>query len=61
MTTTKSAGALKVTTRTDRETVLTRVFDAPRSRVFDALTRPDLLKRRHGPRGGALYRARQAG
>jgi uncharacterized protein YndB with AHSA1/START domain len=41
----KNAGALKVTTPTDREIVLTRLFDAPRRLVFDALTTPELLKR----------------
>ncbi|HEV8381473.1 MAG TPA: SRPBCC family protein [Gemmatimonadales bacterium] len=38
-------GDLKVTTPTDRELVMTRVFDAPRGMVFDALTKPDLVKR----------------
>ncbi len=38
-------GPLTITTPTDREVVMTRVFDAPRSLVFDALTRPELLKR----------------
>src|SRR5262245_8270777 len=41
----KNTGTLKVTTPTDREIVLTRVFDAPRHLVFDAMTRPELLKR----------------
>jgi uncharacterized protein YndB with AHSA1/START domain len=41
----KIPGMLKVTTPTDREIAMTRVFDAPRSLVFDAWTRPDLLKR----------------
>jgi uncharacterized protein YndB with AHSA1/START domain len=36
---------LKVTTPTDREIVLTRIFDAPRRLVFDAMTKPELLKR----------------
>ncbi len=39
-----NTGALKVTTPTDREIVFTRVFDAPRELVFDAMTRPELLK-----------------
>jgi len=34
-----------IETPTDREVVVTRVFDAPRQLVFDALTRPDLIKR----------------
>ena len=41
----KNTGTLKVTTPGDREIVMTRVFDAPRSLVFDALTKPELLKR----------------
>jgi uncharacterized protein YndB with AHSA1/START domain len=51
---TERTGTLTLTTPTDHEIVLTRVFDAPRSRVFDALTRPDLLERWHGPRGWSL-------
>jgi len=41
----KNSGALKVTAQSDREIVMTRVFDAPRSLVFDAYTKPELLKR----------------
>jgi uncharacterized protein YndB with AHSA1/START domain len=37
--------ALKVTTPTDRELVMTREFNASRGMVFDALTKPDLLQR----------------
>lgn len=47
-------GALKLTTPTDREIVLQRVFDAPRGLVFDALTRPELLIRWLGARGWNL-------
>ena len=36
---------LKVTTPSEREIAMTRVFDAPRSMVFDAWTKPELLKR----------------
>ncbi len=43
---------LQVTTPTDREIVMTRVFDAPRSLLFDAWTKPELLKRWLGVRGG---------
>jgi uncharacterized protein YndB with AHSA1/START domain len=50
----KNNGSLTVTTPTDREVVLTRVFDAPRHLVFDAFTRPELLKRWFGPRGWSL-------
>jgi len=37
-------GNLKLTTRGDREIVITRVFDAPRKLVFDAFTKPELVK-----------------
>lgn len=43
---------LTVTARGDREIVMTREFDAPRRLVFDAWTRPELLKRWLGVRGG---------
>jgi uncharacterized protein YndB with AHSA1/START domain/catechol 2,3-dioxygenase-like lactoylglutathione lyase family enzyme len=43
--TTQLMETLQVTTPTEREVVLTRTFDAPRAQVFDALTRPELLKR----------------
>src|SRR5437867_2456992 len=43
---------LEVTTPSDREIVMTRVFDAPRRLVFDAWTKPELLKRWLGVRGG---------
>jgi uncharacterized protein YndB with AHSA1/START domain len=48
----KTAGALQVTTPSDREIAMTRVFDAPRSMVFDAWTKPELLKRWLGARNG---------
>jgi uncharacterized protein YndB with AHSA1/START domain len=50
----KNTGTLKVTTPTEREIVLTRVFDAPRRMVYDAMTKPELLKRWFGPRGWSL-------
>jgi uncharacterized protein YndB with AHSA1/START domain len=40
----KNTGNLKVTTPTDREIAMTRVFDAPRRLVFDAWTKPELLR-----------------
>jgi uncharacterized protein YndB with AHSA1/START domain len=49
-----NARTLTVTTPTDRQLVLTRVFDAPRRMVFDALTKPELLKRWFGARGWHL-------
>ena len=36
---------LEVTKPTDREIVMTRVFDAPRELVFDAFTKPEIVKR----------------
>jgi uncharacterized protein YndB with AHSA1/START domain len=46
--------SLTVTTRTDREIVLTRTFAAPGPLVFDAYTRPELLTRWYGARGWQL-------
>ena len=50
----KNTGTLQVTLPSDREILMTRVFDAPRDLVFDAFTRPELLKRWFGPRGWTL-------
>src|SRR5260370_26293698 len=50
----KNTGTLQVTTPSEREVVMTRVFDAPRRLVFDALTKPELFKRWFGPRGWSL-------
>src|SRR3954452_21243850 len=50
----KNTGTLAVATPTPKSIVLTRVFDAPRSLVFDAFTKPELLKRWFGPRGWSL-------
>ena len=41
----KHAGTLKLTTSGDREIVMTRDFDAPRQLVFDAWTKPELVRR----------------
>lgn len=48
----REPGALRVTTPSDREIAMTRVFDAPRSRLFDAWTKPELIKRWLGVQGG---------
>ena len=45
-------GTLQITTPSEREIVLSRVFDAPRNLVFDAWTKPELLERWLGVRGG---------
>src|SRR5262245_13751757 len=50
----RNTGTLKVTTPSDREIVLTRVFDAPRALVFNALAKPELLNRWFGPHGWSL-------
>src|SRR5207253_6190210 len=42
---TTNTGTLQLTTRTDREIAMTRVFDAPRRLLFDAMTKPELVKR----------------
>jgi uncharacterized protein YndB with AHSA1/START domain len=46
------SGTLQVTTPSDREIVMTRVFDAPRMLVFEAHTRPELLKQWLGVHNG---------
>lgn len=47
----KNVGALQITTPSEREIAMTRVFDAPRHLVFDAYTKPELLKRWLGVHG----------
>jgi uncharacterized protein YndB with AHSA1/START domain len=41
----KNVGSVTVTTPSDREIVVTRAFNAPRNLVFDAWTKPELLRR----------------
>jgi uncharacterized protein YndB with AHSA1/START domain len=41
----KDKGTLKLTAPGDREIVMTRDFDAPRRLVFDAFTKPELVRR----------------
>lgn len=51
----KNTGGLKLTTSGDRELVMTRVFDAPRSLVYDAFTKPELVRRwLLGPEGWSM-------
>ena len=40
-----SPGTLKVTAPTEREIVMTREFNAPRHLVWEAMTKPELVKR----------------
>jgi len=41
----KNSATFSITAHGDREIVVTRVFDAPRQLVFDAYTKPKLLKK----------------
>jgi len=41
----KNPGSLQVIARGEREIIMTRTFDAPRTLVFDAFTKPDLVRR----------------
>jgi len=50
----ESTRALKVTTPTDLEIVMTRSFDAPRDLVFEAWTRPELVRLWWGLRNQTL-------
>ena len=47
-----NSGNLVVTTPSDREIAMSRTFNAPRRLVFDAYTKPELLKRWLGVFGG---------
>ena len=51
--------SVNVTLPSDREIMMTRLFDAPRSVVFDCYTKPELLKRWMFPEGWQLRRLRQ--
>lgn len=44
-----NSATTKVTLPSDRETLITREFDAPRDLVFKAMTDPDLIPRWWGP------------
>lgn len=51
----RTAAKVTVTTPSDREIAMTRLFKAPRDLVFDCYTKPELLKRwLHGPDGWLL-------
>jgi uncharacterized protein YndB with AHSA1/START domain len=50
----RNTGTLKLATAGDGEIIMTRVFDAPRSKVFDAYTKPEQVKRWMGPHGWSL-------
>jgi uncharacterized protein YndB with AHSA1/START domain len=48
------SGRLSVTAQSDREIVMTRIFDAPRRLVFEAWTKPELFVRWFGPQGWSV-------
>lgn len=51
----KAPGTMKLELSGDREIVVTRIFDAPRSLVWDAHTKPELVKRwLSGPPGWTM-------
>lgn len=51
----KNSGTFNITAHGDREIVVTRVFDAPRRLVFDAYTKPELVRRwLLGPEGWSM-------
>jgi uncharacterized protein YndB with AHSA1/START domain len=41
----KNSATFTISARGDREIVVTRIFEAPRELVFDAYTKPELVKR----------------
>jgi len=51
----KNAAELQITTPSDRELAMIRSFDAPRGLVWDAWTKPELLKQWLGVRGGWTF------
>ncbi|RZU42155.1 SRPBCC family protein [Edaphobacter modestus] len=52
---TKETGKLKLAANGDREIVMTREFNAPRKMVFDAWTKPELMRRwLAGPSGWTM-------
>lgn len=52
---TTTTPALEITTPSDRELTMTRVFNAPRELVFDAYTKPELVKRWLGAFAGWTF------
>lgn len=51
----KNSATFQITARGDREIIVTRIFDAPRKLVFDAYTRPELIKKwLLGPNGWSM-------
>ncbi|HEY3116343.1 MAG TPA: SRPBCC family protein [Chloroflexota bacterium] len=53
---TSGANTFTMTSSSDREIVMTRVFDAPRELVFEAHSKPEHVSKWWGPRGTSLWR-----
>jgi uncharacterized protein YndB with AHSA1/START domain len=53
MTPTRAPGSLEVTTPSETEIRMTRIFNAPRQLVFDAYTKPELLQQWMGRHNGS--------
>ena len=51
----RNTGALQITTLGDREIVMTRSFNAPRRLVWDAYTKPELVRQWLGVSGGWTF------
>ncbi|MEA2766361.1 MAG: hypothetical protein QOK07_2765 [Gemmatimonadaceae bacterium] len=51
-----TSSKLQVSTPSEREIAMTRTFDAPAGMVFDAWTKPELIKRWLGAFGGWTFR-----
>ena len=49
------SGKLQITTPSDREIAMTRSFNAPRRLVFDAYTKPELIRQWLGAFGGWTF------
>jgi uncharacterized protein YndB with AHSA1/START domain len=45
---------LKISTPNDREVSVTRLFEAPATALFDAMTKPEILERWYGQEGWSL-------
>ncbi len=52
----KDPGKLQITTPSEREIAMTRTFDAPRSLVYDAWTKPELVRQWLGAFGGWSFK-----
>ncbi len=51
MTATRNSAAMTLTLPSDREIVMTRIFDAPRELLFKAYTDPQIIPQWWGPKG----------